>query len=337
MRGGGELYTIKTTYKLFGIKIFSKNSTKIQQTFIWGHQEIGKYALKSKNIKSEIAALVKDLSEENKIAVYRQISRCIQCYKHNIKEFRDLSQNELIELQKIQSEFYPNIFQLSENLYFYDGYFLPTNSVEISVFWHKHSLSVLAPSTLEKMRQKDFIDAGGFIGDSAVVFEREFCDKMIYSFEPTNRTYALMLETLRLNASKRVVPIKKALGSCETAMQISIDENMGLGSSLVFGGQGESEFVEVTTLDKFVEENKVQVGFIKVDVEGFEMEFLKGAKNTICTQKPAMLLSLYHQASDYFGIKPLIESWNLGYQFKIHKCIDMSLMTETVLFCEILD
>lgn len=52
------------------------------------------------------------------------------------------------------------------------------------------------------------------------------------------------------------------------------------------------------------------------------MEFLKGAKETICTQKPAMLLSIYHQASDYFGIKPLIESWNLGYTFKIHKGVD---------------
>ena len=67
------------------------------------------------------------------------------------------------------------------------------------------------------------------------------------------------------------------------------------------------------------------------------MEFLKGAKETICTQKPAMLLSIYHQASDYFGIKPLIESWNLGYKFKIHKGVDLNIIVETALFCEILE
>lgn len=84
-------------------------------------------------------------------------------------------------------------------------------------------------------------------------------------------------------------------------------------------------------------ENKIEVGFIKVDIEGFEMEFLKGAKETICTQKPAMLLSIYHQGSDYFGIKPLIESWNLGYTFKIHKGVDLSITGETALFCEVLE
>ena len=92
------------------------------------------------------------------------------------------------------------------------------------------------------------------------------------------------------------------------------------------------ETVQIITLDEFVRENKIEVGFIKVDIEGFEMEFLKGAK-----EKPAMLLSIYHQASDYFGIKPLIESWNLGYKFKIHKSIDMHLTLETVLFCEFLE
>lgn len=67
------------------------------------------------------------------------------------------------------------------------------------------------------------------------------------------------------------------------------------------------------------------------------MEFLKGAKETICTQKPTMLLSIYHQASDYFGIKPLIESWNLGYKFKIHQSIDYAIPVETALFCEVLE
>ena len=124
-------------------------------------------------------------------------------------------------------------------------------------------------------------------------------------------------------------------------MEIEISRNDGLGSSVCslefYNTFVSSELVEITTLDEFVRENKIEVGFIKVDVEGFEMEFLKGAKETICTQKPAMLLSIYHQASDYFGIKPLIESWNLGYKFKIHQGIDYSIPVETALFCEVLE
>lgn len=59
-----------------------------------------------------------------------------------------------------------------------------------------------------------------------------------------------------------------------------------------FGGKTEN--VEVITLDEFVRQNKIEVGFIKTDIEGFEMEFLKGAKETICTQKPTMAISIYH-------------------------------------------
>ncbi len=117
-------------------------------------------------------------------------------------------------------------------------------------------------------------------------------------------------------------------------MQIGVYSS---GSSLVVQHSNEIENVQIITLDEFVRENKIEVGFIKVDIEGFEMEFLKGAKEAIYTQKPAMLLSIYYQASDYFCIKPLIESWNLGYTFKFHQGIDYGIPTETALFCEVLE
>lgn len=218
------------------------------------------------------------------------------------------------------------------------GYFFPTNFCEISVMWHKHSLNVLEPQTLAKMRNKDFIDVGACIGDSAVLFEREFCDKNIYTFEPTKENFRLLKRTLELNNSKRVIPVNKALGAESGILEIHYQaENIG-GSSAIFSDERTiAERVEVTTLDDFVREHNIKVGFIKVDIEGFEMEFLKGAKETITTQKPAMLISIYHQPSDYFGIKPFIESWNLGYTFKIHKGVDLSVTGETALFCEMVE
>ncbi len=283
-------------------------------------------------------ALCEGLSEENKIWLLRQIHREKHAFERKSWCIDNLTQNERNELVKIYTEFYPNIFKLGENLYFYNGYFFPTNFCEISVMWHKHSLSVLEPSTLAKMRGKDFIDVGGFIGDSAVLFEREFCDKHIYTFEPTKENFRLLNRTLELNHSKRIIPVNRALGAVSGTMEIHYrTENIG-GSSALFGDEGTiAEVVQITTLDDFVRENNIQVGFIKVDIEGFEMEFLKGAKETICTQKPAMLLSIYHQPSDYFGIKPLIESWNLGYTFKIHKGVDLSVTSETALFCEVVE
>lgn len=300
---------------------------------------MGEYISTSPTIEQEIFALCKGLSAENQVWLLRQIERERFAYQKTRGLIENLTQDERDELTRIYTEFYPNIFCLGDNLYFYNdgslGYFFPTNFCEISVMWHKHSLNVLEPQTLAKMRNKDFIDVGACIGDSAVLFEREFCDKNIYTFEPTKENFRLLKRTLELNNSKRVIPVNKALGAESGNLEIHYRaENIG-GSRAIFSDERTiAERVEVTTLDDFVREHNIKVGFIKVDIEGFEMEFLKGAKETITAQKPAMLISIYHQPSDYFGIKPLIESWNLGYTFKIHKGVDLSVMGETALFCE---
>ena len=78
----------------------------------------------------------------------------------------------------------------------------------------------------------------------------------------------------------------------------------------------------------------MKVGLIKTDLEGSEQLFLKGAENTIKMQRPTLLISIYHSADDFFKIKPLIESWNLNYDFKIVKPLDGQILLETLLICE---
>lgn len=112
-------------------------------------------------------------------------------------------------------------------------------------------------------------------------------------------------------------------------------EDAGLGSSFLKPIINSALKTQITTLDKFVEENNLQVGLIKVDIEGFEQEFLKGAMNTIKTQKPVLLLSIYHNLSDYLNIKPIIEDLSLGYKFKIRRAYDLDLVRDTMLICEV--
>ena len=336
------LYTLKTRYKLFGIQIFGKISTQIHKINpshfeLYVDFNLAKYIATSPNIEQEVEILIKNLSKENQAFILRQIGRHKECFEKKQYTYSNLSKQEISEWKKIETEFLPNIFKISENLYSYKHYLLPIERFEISVFWHKHSLHILEEQTLAKIKQKDIIDVGGYVGDSTLVFE-EFTDKNVYTFEPTSN-YKRLLQTLKLNKTKRVIPINKALGASNAKIDISISaDSYGIGSSITLDrNTGQYETIEVTTLDDFVGEYNLQVGFIKVDIEGAEMEFLKGAKETIICQKPAMLISIYHQPSDYFGIKPLIESWNLGYSFKIHQGIDYGLVVETALFCEIVE
>ena len=339
--GGRTLYTLKTCYKIFGIQIFSKttiyfqrNSNDTYRIHLSRGIDIGQYVIDNPKIDNEIYKLVDGLSQNDKKLIFRQISRSVKCCEYNENLFSEISNKEFKSLKRIYVEFFPNIFRLNKDLYVYNGFFLPINHFEESVFYYEHGLHKLETKTLDKIRQKDIIDVGGFIGDSAIIFERKFTHKNVYTFEPTKENYQLMKRTIELNNAKRIIPINKGLGAKSSEMKINI---LGSSSSVCFdwGVVSDKETIKITSLDEFVCKNNIEIGFIKVDIEGFEMEFLKGAKKTICDQKPAMLISIYHQPSDYFNIKPLIESWNLGYKFKIYKGIDFTIMNETVLLCEI--
>ncbi|WP_300744318.1 MULTISPECIES: FkbM family methyltransferase [Helicobacter] len=149
---------------------------------------------------------------------------------------------------------------------------MPIYHFEVGVFYHKHSLKeAFSKETLQRIRQKDIIDVGGFIGDSAIIFEREFTERNIYSFEPTSKNYALMQETLRLNDSKRIIPIHQGLGIKSENLKIRF---FGSASHIDLRGQSEDlESISITTLDEFVRENKLEVGFIKVDMMALSKSF----------------------------------------------------------------
>lgn len=296
---------------------------------------LGKYAseIVPSLLEEKILKLCENLQSEDQILVHRQIALSRAAQENKNPHVSALTNKEHAERIKIEKEFFAKIFKISEELYSYNDYLFPGYFFEISVLFHKHSLPyVFPPKELEKIRQKDVIDVGGWVGDSAVMLEREFCDKTIYSFEPARKNFALMQRTLKLNHSKRVVPVNKGLGSKNEHLKISCNSG---SSSILYETNAEKETIAITTLDDFVAEHGIEVGFIKVDIEGFEQHFLAGAKKTICTQKPALLISIYHSGDDYFNIKPLIESWNLGYQMRIYKGTDMALSIDTALYCYI--
>ena len=92
----------------------------------------------------------------------------------------------------------------------------------------------------------------------------------------------------------------------------------------------------MVTLDSYVKENNIEVGLIKTDLEGFEQPFLRGAIETIKEQKPVLIISIYHNYSDFFEIKPMLENLNLGYKFKIiePKALESAIVS-TLLLAEV--
>ena len=285
------------------------------------------------DISEKYLRLIHNLDENSITNVSKILSRIIKIGTNNQIAYDIFSQDEKLQIDKLVKNFYNNIFKLTDNCHAYQQYLLPINHFEPSVFYYKHQLDDL--QNLNAFKDKDIVDVGGFIGDSALIFS-SYTNRNVYSFEPVTHNYNLMLKTIELNKSKNIIPVNKALASSEEIQKISVDDscssiNQSLARTQTF------EEIRTTTLDKYVLENNLNIGLIKVDIEGYEQEFLKGAIQTIKKFRPTLLISIYHNASDFFDIKPLLESWNLNYSFKIVRPVDMGIQCETLLIAEQLE
>lgn len=243
-------------------------------------------------------------------------------------------------INKQRTDFYSNILEIIPGVFACGKYLLSTPNaglgfIETTAFNDFSGLKKLR--NIDKIRSKAILDIGAFIGDTSIVFS-QFTDDIVYAFEPGIENFEALKKTISLNSIKNIVPVWAGVGAENSTGKISTALSMGavLQSNDCEDQNNALTEVPIISIDNYVEENNVQVGLIKVDIEGYEIEFLKGAEKTIKNQRPALLLSMYHSASDFFELKPLIESWNLGYTFQVHKEINEHIHYDTMLIAEIL-
>ncbi len=177
------------------------------------------------------------------------------------------------------------------------------------------------------------VDLGAYIGDSA----RQFMDvrngnfKRVYEFEPDDEYYRIILESFRND--KRVVCIKK--GTSDRNCTINVQSSLGTMSSIYNGlfvteGKVGDKNYEICRLDDELKNRKEQIDMLKMDIEGAELETLKGAAEIIRNDKPLIAVCVYHKSDDLITIPEFIRSINPEYRFYIRHYSDNQ--TETVMY-----
>lgn len=183
-----------------------------------------------------------------------------------------------------------------------------------------------------------FVDAGAYVGDTLEKFIWNCTGrfKKIYAFEPGVRQFnSLNFRVDRLVKEwalddSQIECINAGLGEKNEILPLFEDDQNLLTSNFICKNNSKKmNDVQIYSLDTYIGNNKVTM--IKVDIEGFEMEMLKGARNIINTQKPKLAISIYHKYEDLFELPMHIKKINPSYKMAIRH--HSTNLTETVLYC----
>jgi len=196
----------------------------------------------------------------------------------------------------------------------------------------------------EFLKNKNIFDIGAYTGDTALILSK-YTNQKVYAFEPFSNNFVTMENNIKINNVKNIIPIKKGISNNEETvnlfMHMNGDSVMSINPENATYSKNEYNFIdkiETTTIDNFIKKFNVKdLGLIKIDIEGSEQEAIEGSLETIKKFRPILLISIYHNASDFFEIKPIIEDLNLNYEFEIDKERPESFLGETMLYCRPID
>lgn len=153
-----------------------------------------------------------------------------------------------------------------------------------------------------------YADCGAYDGDSILDFIRykEGKYKKIIAFEPDLLNFDDLNNTVRENSIDRIELVNSALSDkSEKKVSFSSRHNMGAKILDCYDNNSDSDGkIKTSALDDFYNE---RISFIKMDIEGYELRALKGARKTIVDFKPKLAICLYHKALDIFEITSFIK------------------------------
>lgn len=170
---------------------------------------------------------------------------------------------------------------------------------------------------IQPVEDEVFIDAGGFDGQTVLDYIAWSGGKYkkVYTFEPNPFSIKSMKE--RLKDIERIEIIGK--GTWSESGNLCFTQN-GMGSKVNTGTYEENaqNRVEVISIDEVLKKaGEKKIGYIKMDVEGAELQSLEGAKESIVHSKPRLAISIYHKAEDLLTISTYLKELVPEYKFCI--------------------
>ena len=174
------------------------------------------------------------------------------------------------------------------------------------------AIEFVASIVKKSKSQGTFLDVGSHIGFYAIPLSGLF--KNVIAFEPSRMQRGLLQKNILNNKICNIEVQSCALGESRDRLDLKVMGNSGGSNTL---GSHSAEFpplevyeVEVLALDSF---NLTNVDFIKIDVEGWELQVLNGATKSLLTSKPQVLIEVWDDDSQRNLVATFFE--NMSYTF----------------------
>jgi len=166
-----------------------------------------------------------------------------------------------------------------------------------AVYFGLHEFDDMA-LTLQLLRPGDlFVDAGANVGSYTLLAAST--GARCVSFEPLPATYQKLLANVGLNGwQSRVEAMNAGLGSARGEIRFTVDEDTANHVANA-DDRGRTTLVPVVTLDETLAGQRPTL--IKIDVEGYETEVIRGARQTLAERGPMALIVEINDASHHYG------------------------------------
>jgi FkbM family methyltransferase len=170
------------------------------------------------------------------------------------------------------------------------------------------------PRLIRPSASEFLIDGGAFIGDTVQSFLETFGRHgfhKIRSFEPDPNNFEKLqkyVAMLPAEVRSKVFPMASALG--DRISSISVETSGGPSSRV---GHGDHQ-VACRTIDEFIE-GKTLPTFVKLDIEGYEPQALRGARESISRGRAVVAACVYHAQNHLWEIPLDLEELTSGHRY----------------------
>ena len=152
------------------------------------------------------------------------------------------------------------------------------------------------------------LDIGANIGYYSLIFAKLVGDSgKVFSFEPESENFKILKKNIEVNGYNNVILEQKIVSNADGKSTLYVSEKAGSHRIYKPDNYVESLEIESISMDSYIEKNNIKkINFIKIDVEGAELNVLQGIQKILDSNKHIILFTEFSPNQiKSCGLKPV--------------------------------